>query len=127
VVFAVVSADQSLWENNPQFNPAGGLNSRWGQVSPGSFASVSAAQNSDGNPVVFAVVSADQSLWENNPQFNPAGDLNSRWLQVSPGSFSSISATRKGSGNPALFAVPSDFNVWGYNSGSLDNGWAQLT
>src|SRR5207237_1343600 len=82
VVFGILSAGGSLWENDRSFNPsAADLNGQWREVSPAAFASISATRNATGAPVVYGMVLSDASLWENDRDFNPtATDLNTQWM-----------------------------------------------
>jgi hypothetical protein len=120
VVYGIVAADRSLWENTPAFNPGGALNGQWRQVSPGAFDSLSAA-----GAVVYAMPAADHSLWENNPAFNPsAGALNGQWRQLSGAAFGSISAA---SASAIYGTAPVDFSVSELEpAGGLGAQWFNL-
>ncbi|WP_143393603.1 hypothetical protein [Fimbriiglobus ruber] len=136
VAFAIKN-DGTLWENNPQFDPAAGqnLSAQWLEVSPGSFTAISATRNANGDQVVYAIRS-DGTLWENNLQFNPtdsATDLNGHWAEVSPGSFTAISATRNSDGNPVVYAILSGGTLWENNpqfnptDPNMNDHWAEVS
>ena len=152
VVFGILQSNGSLWENNPTFNATGvGLNTHWVEVSPGSFAAVSATSvvtqvggqiNSSFTPVVFATLTNGHTLWENNPTFVASGvtasvsTLNEQWEETSPASFSSISAASYNS-VPIVFGVLGN-GVWENDpaflkagitatSGTVQSQWSQIS
>jgi hypothetical protein len=138
VVFAVVgSAGNSLWEYNPQFNSGGAIDSHWAQITPAAVSQISAARNTNGDPVVFAAIaSAGNSLWEYNPQFSPGNPVNMHWARITTASVSQISAVQdlsSGSG-PTVFATLASAgnSLWEYNPafnspGAVDAHWQELT
>jgi hypothetical protein len=137
VVYGVVNGTLNLWEHNPAFNPGAiDPNTQWLEVSPGSFAAISAT-HANGAPVVFGIVTGDHSLWENNPAFNPtAGSLNGQWGLVSPGAFSTLSASTNNVlvDGPIVYAtLASDGSLWENNpqfnpqGASLNDHWMELS
>jgi hypothetical protein len=84
---------------------------QWVQVSPGSFSSISATRNRNGDAVVYAIV-AGGTLWVNDPTLNSGGPLTAQWAQVSAGSFSSISASRNADGDATVFALVAGGSLW---------------
>jgi hypothetical protein len=101
-VYAIVTADNSLWLHTPQ---------SWLHLSTGTFSQVSAGLNTAGQAVVYGVL-ADGELWEQNPAFGPVG-LNTGFVQLSgqnglAPTFRSVQA----GGPDHMFGIASDGTVW---------------
>jgi hypothetical protein len=132
VVFAILSADGSLWEYNPQINPSGPADSHWAEITSANVAQISVTQNSAGDPVVFAIL-ADNSLWEYNPQLGPANPIDQHWARITSAGAFQINATQNSAGDPVVFAgITADSSLWEYNpqfgsSGPLDSHWGEVT
>jgi hypothetical protein len=100
------------------------------------FPSVSATQNTRGDPVTFIISANDGTLWEYDRDLPAGSGPNPYCHQISTGQFSAISATQDASGNPVVFAVlsgthvagVSDYNqtLWEYNPFFPGTHWVEL-
>jgi hypothetical protein len=124
------------WTNEAQGSPQ--ATDAWDtQVAHFSmFPSVSATQNSRGDPVTFIISANDGTLWEYDRDFTPGSGANPYCQQISTGQFSASSATQDASGNAVVFAVLSgthvagvpDYNqtLWEYDPAFPGTHWVQL-
>jgi hypothetical protein len=136
VVFATIGSDSNtLWEWNPRISPGAPTPYHWAELSTGSFAQISAARNSAGEPVVFGTVaSAGDSLWEWNPQTSPGAPTPFHWAELTGDVVGQISATQNSTGDAAVFATFSDASnaLWMFNpqvnpGGPTWTHWVELT
>ena len=118
VVYAIVTANKSLWEYNQANSGA-----PWTEISAGQFTQISGADTPQGNPVVFAVVAGGNSMWEFNGAWTPLAGVGVGAPSTQPGPVTQVSAVSTPAGEVVFAITQTGSNVWRHTS----SGWSQLS